>query len=172
MATLEQVRQVVTMELRERVDRLMSAVEDEGSDFAGIAQLATGVGALADAIGELYGDVDRMLTRALRREVDSGRDDDSQQEREQAQGGRRPEESKQNGSRAEEATKEELLERAREVNVEGRSSMSKEELARAVEAEESLTKEELLERARQAGIEGRSSMSKEELRKAVADAGS
>jgi hypothetical protein len=70
-----------------------------------------------------------------------------------------------------EATKEELLARARDMNVPGRSSMSKDELAEAVEAEESQTKEELLERARQAGIEGRSSMTKDELRQALADAG-
>jgi hypothetical protein len=46
-------------------------------------------------------------------------------------------------------TKEQLLEQARGVNIHGRSSMSKEELAEAVEAEESQTKEELLERARE-----------------------
>jgi len=48
--------------------------------------------------------------------------------------------------------------------------MSKEELAKAIEAEESLTKEELLSRAREAEIEGRSSMTKEELRAALHEA--
>jgi post-segregation antitoxin (ccd killing protein) len=68
-------------------------------------------------------------------------------------------------------TKEELLEQARDLHVEGRSSMTKEELAQAVEAEESVTKDELLERARDANIEGRSSMTKEELRDALHEAG-
>jgi hypothetical protein len=68
-------------------------------------------------------------------------------------------------------TKEELLERARDVNVQGRSAMSKDQLAEAVEAEEGKTKEELLEQAQEAGIEGRSSMSKKELRKALKEAG-
>jgi hypothetical protein len=64
-------------------------------------------------------------------------------------------------------TKEQLLEQARGVNIHGRSSMSKEELAEAVEAEESQTKEELLERAREAEIDGRSGMTKKELRRAL-----
>ncbi len=67
-------------------------------------------------------------------------------------------------------TKDELLERAREVNVQGRSSMTKDELAEAVEAEEGRTKDELLERAQRAGIEGRSSMTKDELRAALTEA--
>ena len=70
-----------------------------------------------------------------------------------------------NGSK-DETTKEELLDRAREVNLPGRSSMSKDELEKAVEAEAQVTKDELLEWARKAGIEARASMTKDELRKA------
>jgi hypothetical protein len=71
----------------------------------------------------------------------------------------------------EERNLEELRERARELDIEGRSSMTKEELAQAVEAEQSQTKEDLLEHARQAGIEGRSSITKEELRRSLREAG-
>jgi hypothetical protein len=173
MATLGQVGELVTSELRERVDRLVSAVEDDALDFAEVTRLAEAVGEVADTISEIYGDVEQALIRGLQRDSGSKRDDDSQQERaEEPRVEQRQQDSEQNGSGAEEeATKEELLERAREVNVHGRSSMSKEELAQAVEAEENLTKEELLDRARKAGIEGRSSMTKEELRSALLDAG-
>jgi hypothetical protein len=172
MATLEQAGEVITTQLRERVDRLVSALEDDGANFGEIVLLADAVGELADMIGATYTDLEQTLTRALQRDPGSTREDDGLQD-EQDDGSqveqRQP--SEQNGPTAEDATKEELLERARKVNVHGRSSMSKEELAQAVEAEESLTKEELLERARQAGIEGRASMTKEDLRTALREAG-
>lgn len=68
-------------------------------------------------------------------------------------------------------TKDELMERARELNVEGRSSMNKDELRDAiVEAYDKRgpglhrkTKEELYELAQERDIEGRSDMSKDEL---------
>ena len=67
----------------------------------------------------------------------------------------------------EERSAEELLERARALEIAGRSTTSKEELAEAVRSEESVSKEELLDRARDADIPGRSTMSKEELREAL-----
>jgi hypothetical protein len=82
----------------------------------------------------------------------------------------RQQRTNENGASIEDITKEQLLEQARGVNVHGRSSMSKQELAQAVEAEESKTKEELLERARDAEIEGRSAMTKKELRQALNEA--
>ncbi len=71
-----------------------------------------------------------------------------------------------------EPTKEELYERAQELDVSGRSKMSKNELQEAVdEAQaqkpENKTKEELYERAQELDIEGRSKMDKDELAEAV-----
>jgi hypothetical protein len=167
MATLKQAGEFITTELRERVDELVSAVEDEAQDFSEIVRRADAVGELVDAIGETYGDLEQTLMRALQRGSGSGpEDDDAQQEQDAG----RQQQAGPDGAE-EDVTKEELLERAREMNVSGRSSMSKEELAQAIEAEESLTKEELLERAREAGIEGRSSMTKEELREALREGG-
>jgi hypothetical protein len=166
MATLKQAGEIITEELHERVDRLVSAVEDDAADFAEIARLADAVGELADTIGETYSELEQALMRRLQGESESDSDG----------GGSQPEqEARSSGgaqqSASDDVTKQELLERAREVNVHGRSTMDKEELAEAVEAEESVTKEELLERAREAGIEGRSSMSKDQLREALRDAG-
>jgi len=67
----------------------------------------------------------------------------------------------------EELSTEDLLERARALEIAGRSGMSKDELVEAVRAQEQVSKQELLDRAREAGIAGRSSMSKEELAEAV-----
>ena len=150
MATLGQVGELVTDQLRERVDELVEAVGEEAPDFSQVSRLADGVSELADRIGAIYREVEQAL---------AGGDDGNESRRQET-----------NGSAAEDVTKDELLERAREVNVQGRSSMTKDELADAVEAEESKTKDELLERAQQAGIEGRSSMTKAELRAALNEA--
>lgn len=78
-------------------------------------------------------------------------------------------------------TKEMLMERARDLNISGRSSMSKDELLEAIEeatdengrARDSkaglnnLTKDELYEKAQDAEVEGRSSMNKDELVEAL-----
>lgn len=154
MATLGQVHELATTDLRERVDALVSAIDDE-ADFGQVAGLADEVGELVDAIAGIYGDLEQTLTRGPKAQRTAAPKS-------------RP---RQDESAGDETTKEELLEQARELNVEGRSSMSKAELADAVESQESVTKEELLERAREAGVEGRSSMSKDELRKALQEAG-
>jgi hypothetical protein len=169
MATLGQVGELVTTQLRERVDRLASAIEDDSLDFAEVTRLADTVEGFAETISEIYGDLEQTLMRGLHHAGSEDEDEDSRQTEEPE--GEQQRQQPENDSPAEEVTKVELLERAREVNVHGRSAMSKEELAQAVEAEENLTKEELLERARQAGIEGRSSMAKDELRKALHDTG-
>ena len=82
-------------------------------------------------------------------------------------------------------TKAMLDERARELDIDGRSSMTKEELLDAIEeatdgngrakggaaALEGKTKEELYEMAQEAGVEGRSGMDKGELVEAVREDG-
>jgi hypothetical protein len=173
MATFEQLGELVTTQLRDRVERLASVVEDDAADLAEVADLAQAVGEMAGTIEEIYRDLDQMLVRGLqgRDAAEQEDDDDSHRAGGETIGEHRQAQSGHNGSRAEDVTKEDLLERARDANIHGRSSMSKDELAQAVEAEEDLTKEELLERAREAEIEGRSSMTKEELRQALRDAG-
>ena len=136
MATLGQVGNLVTEQLREQVDRLVEAVEEEAPDFSLVSGLADGVGELADKVGAIYREVEQALGSAGQSGESSSRGDDDDS---RSQNG--------NSTAAEDVTKDELLERAREVNVQGRSSMTKDELADAVEAEESQTKDELLERA-------------------------
>jgi hypothetical protein len=162
MATLGQVGDLVTEQLRERVDRLVEAVEEEAPDFSEVSRLADSVSELADKVGAIYREVEQALG--------GGQQDDFSARRGDGDDSRSQNGNSSNSPEAEDVTKDELLERAREVNVQGRSSMTKDELAEAVEAEESQTKDELLERAQQAGIEGRSSMTKDELRAALTEA--
>ena len=168
MASLEQVGELVTTELQERVDRLVSVLHKDTPDFVEVARLADAIGEVADQTARIYLDLEQTLMRGLHRDVAQA--EDNEPPRNQQEGGRleRPQQrTDENGSADEDVTKEELLEQAREVNVHGRSSMSKQELAEAVEAEEGQTKDELLERAREAEIEGRSAMTKKELRQAL-----
>ena len=168
MTTLGQVGEVVIPRLRERVDRLAEAVEQDGPDFTEVSGLADAVAELADTIGDIYREVEQKLIGGLQEDARSQNDNGSRKQR----GESSKEQSEQNGhAHTDDVTKEELLERARDVNVQGRSAMSKDQLTEAVKAEEEQTKDELLERAQEAGIEGRSSMSKKELRKALNEAG-
>jgi hypothetical protein len=71
----------------------------------------------------------------------------------------------------EDMTKAELYEHASELNIEGRSEMTKDELAEAVRREqrpyEEWSKAELYDRASELNIEGRSEMTKDELIAAI-----
>lgn len=76
-----------------------------------------------------------------------------------------------------EPTKSELMERAKSLDVQGRSSMNKDELEKAVAAAEerrerfeAISKSDLVEAARILGVSGTSSKSKAELRAAIRDA--
>jgi hypothetical protein len=169
MAALGQVRELVTTELQERVDRLVSVLKEDAPDFGEVARLADAVGEFVDETAAFYLDLEQTLMRGLHGDASATEKvrEPSRNQRSRRSGQQR---SDQNGSAAEEVTKEKLLEQARGVNVHGRSSMSKQELSNAVEAEESQTKEELLERAREAQIDGRSTMTKKKLRKALNEA--
>jgi hypothetical protein len=82
-------------------------------------------------------------------------------------------------------TKQMLMERAEDLGIEGRSSMTKDELLEAIEdatdgngrakgsgaALDGKTKGELMDMARDRDVEGRSSMTKEELVKALGEGG-
>lgn len=168
MATLGQVGELVTTELQERVDRLVSGIEEDAPDFGEVARLADAVGELADKTATIYLDLEQIVMDGLHGDSPAQEEETNQPPRNKK--GRRRERRQgpgENASAVEDVTKEELLEQARGVNVHGRSSMSKQELTEAVEAEESQTKEELLERARDADIDGRSAMTKKELRQAL-----
>jgi hypothetical protein len=171
MATLGQLGEVVTEQLRRRVERLASAVESESPDFSEIANGADSVAEFADAIADLYTEIERRLLGGL----EGGDADDAgrrpRAQRRQSQRRQQEQPPAQHEPARDDVTKDELLEQARELHVDGRSSMTKEQLAQAIEAEESVTKDELLDRARDAQIEGRSSMTKEELREALNEAG-
>jgi cobalamin biosynthesis protein CobT len=173
MATVDRLRDLVTEQLRRRVDQLLSVVEDGEADFAEVARSADGVGAIAGVVGDIYSDLEHAMTVGYEGGVESPEGDDGgQPEHEEQPPTDRPEErSAPDDETFGDTTKETLLDQARELGLHGRSSMSKDELAQAVQDEQNRTKEELLERARQADIEGRSSMTKEDLRKALRDAG-
>ena len=74
-------------------------------------------------------------------------------------------------SDSDDATKQELYEKARELDIDGGSKMNKAELQEAVENNNSdlqeQTRDELYEKARELDIDGRSKMNKEDLAKAI-----
>ena len=114
MATLEQIGEVVSEQLHERVDRLVSAVEDDAPDLADIAALADAVGEFADTIAEIYSDLEQTLMGGLSRASASNRQGDHPRREQRSRGERRQAPSKPNeATDAEEQTKEDLLEKAR-----------------------------------------------------------
>ena len=73
-------------------------------------------------------------------------------------------------------TRDELYERAKELDVKGRSDMTKDDLKSAIvefyrDDHGEPTKDELYERAKALGVDGRSDMSKDELKRAVDQGG-
>lgn len=188
MATLKDAAQVA-QRLEELAARLQSELTDGDVDFTALMQLADEAGESADALASTFAAMDEALMQRLtgraadeesrganeggtaRRQDEKSRGgNEGGTERRQRQRQRRQQPARRGGDDEESETKDELLERAREAGIEGRSAMSKEDLHKAVTAEESLSKEELLERAREADIPGRSEMSKEELKEALRSA--
>jgi hypothetical protein len=174
MATIRDAAQVA-QQLQELAARLHSELTDGDVDFTAMARLADDLGESADRLASAFAAMDEALLQRLpgqaaERESGDGDEGGGRGGRRQRQRQRRQEPAQRGGDDEDSETKEELLERARQVGIEGRSAMSKEDLRKAVEAEESISKEELLERARQADIPGRSEMTKEELREALRSA--
>jgi hypothetical protein len=156
----------LTEQLEKLAAQLHTEVTQGQLDFAELAALADDVGESADSLAATFMAIDD----ALKRPLSETRDEDERV----ASPGRGRRGSARRAARAsgsadtpDEPKKEELLERARALEIAGRSAMSKEELLEAIRSEEELTKEDLLERAREADISGRSDMSKEELREAL-----
>lgn len=139
MASLKDTRQLA-QDLTRRAGELEKALEDD-VDFARVSALADEVGAAADTIAATFAEIGELLEQGLGDDAAGAEDGAS-----------------------DEQTKEDLLRRAREVDLPGRSAMSKEELAQALDDP---TKEQLYSRAQEADIPGRSEMTKEELAKAV-----
>lgn len=159
MAALEDVSKVVE-ELEQRVRRLDEEVSRGGADLVQVIGLADEVAEFADSLASTFADVDEALSSRL---ADSRAGGKKRQTRRPPAGRRaaRP------ATGEDEPTKAVLLEQAKEAAIPGRSSMTKDELAEAVESHEQLTKDELLERAKAAGIQGRSDMSKRQLIEAL-----
>lgn len=181
MASLKEAA-AVTEQLEELAGQLHAEVVEGRLDFGEATRLADQIGELADAIAAAFIAIDEAFTRGL----GEPRAEAAAREKTRTRGARgtrsREQKAKAGGSTENEPTKpehddassapaelsrEDLLERARELEIAGRSTMSKEELGAAIETAQQVSKEELLERAKEVGISGRSSMSKEELAEAV-----
>jgi hypothetical protein len=175
MATLKDAAQVA-QRLEELAARLQSELTDGDVDFTALMRLADEAGESADALASTFAAMDEALMQRLTgraADEESGDANEGGTGRRQRQGQRqqrRQQPARRGGNDDESETKDELLERAREAGIEGRSAMSKEDLRKAITAEDSLSKDELLERAREADIPGRSEMSKEELKEALRSA--
>ena len=180
MASLKEAA-AVSKELEELVEQLHAEVVEGQLDFREATRLADQIGELADAIASAFMAIDEVFSRnlsaphgeAAAREQTRTRGARRTRSREhKAKAGRstRNDSTKQvreDASAPAEPSREDLVERARELEIAGRSTMSKEELVAAIESAQHVSKEELLERAKEVGIPGRSSMSKDELAEAV-----
>jgi len=156
LATLRQAGRM-TEELQSLAARLHSDLSEGDVDFGALTALADKLGEAADNVAATFAQLDKILTeRLVGGEVGKGN-----RRRSRSSGGGESDEGDEG------ASKDELLAQAREANITGRSSMTKEELEKAVGDLDDLSKQDLLERARRAGIQGRSSMTKEELKEAI-----
>ena len=181
MASLKDAA-TVTEQLEELAGHLHAEVAGGRMDFREMATLADQIGESADAMAAAFMAIDEALARHLA----EPRGDAAVHEKPRARGAqqKRGREQKAKASGADEEapakaqrddasspladlSREDLLERAREFEIAGRSTMYKEQLVAAIESEAHVSKEELLDRAKEAGIPGRSNMSKEELADAV-----
>ena len=174
MASLKEAGKL-TQQLNKLAGQLHAEYERQG-DFGEMVRLADELGESADTLASTFAAIDEALSQRLQTggpEEGEGAEDEPERSGErgaQRRGEERAAQRRGEGQRAtggEEPTREELLERAKEAGVAGRSGMSKDELQKAVESFESLSRDELLERAKEAGIAGRSGMSKEELKEAL-----
>jgi hypothetical protein len=180
-----------TEELGQLVRRLHKEVAGGRSDLARVVALADEVAASADSLASMFSAIDQQLRQLAEAGGETRRGDrsdtqtrDTTREPQRAGARRQPQRrrtkretprggtgrraaSAQRPEAAEEPTKSHLLEQAQEAVIPGRSSMSKEELAEAVESQVHQTKEELLEQAQAIGVPGRSEMSKQELLEAL-----
>jgi hypothetical protein len=177
-------------------EQALAAQHQLARTLAGVAtrQVDTAVEAAATTMAAVETTVDERLRR-VEHLVDVAEDEQEQRNRERPQAqaptaGSPKQDNRPDGRTYEERSVEELRERAGELQIEGRSSMSKDELIAALRGHrksrsaktdaakrqaptqerqpdrrtyEERSVEELQERARELQIEGRSAMSKDEL---------
>ena len=170
MATLREAGRL-TEELGELAGRLHAELTDGDTDFGTLTSLADDLGEAADNVAQTFAQLDQILSERI---LGGGQEEEGGRKSGRGSQGRAKEtgspgrgDTQREAADDEGPSKEELLEQAREAGIPGRSSMTKEELQKAVGEADDLSKEELLERAREAGIQGRSSMTKEELKEAL-----
>ena len=119
------------------------------SDLGQLVVLADDVAAYADSLAARFAAIDRQIVGLAEVKPGSspGEKPPSQRRKTKRQSGRGGQRRRSSTlRRTEEPTVTELLEQAKEAAIPGRSSMSKDELAEAVEAQEQQTKDELLDR--------------------------
>lgn len=193
MASLKDAA-AVTEQLEELAGQLHAELTEGRTDFGEMARLADEIGESADSIAAAFIAIDEALARRLAESrgataaqrgsqktragdekvetgdstdqaIRAGREKTSDSAAAASASVKR--EGDDTSSPLAELSREDLLERARDLEIAGRSRMSKEELLSTIQSEEQVSKEELLERAKEAGIPGRSTMTKEELADAV-----
>jgi hypothetical protein len=166
MASLRDA-QALTSRLQERASTLHAELTGNDVDFSRLAELADEIGASADRLAETFSTMDDALARRVSGAEGADGGEAPEGGLTEALSPRRAARRRSGRSSNSEPSKDELLSRAKELNIAGRSEMSKAELRKAVAQAEAVTKAELLEQAKVADISGRSEMSKAELQKAL-----
>lgn len=137
MASLKEA-QTLTQRVRKQADELHRALKDGDVDFGRIVTLADELGDAADRVASTFETIDAALSERLGGE--SGTDDGAGGGDPGRSAGRTGEPGGRNGSAEARArpgnsvTRQELLQRARESGIAGRSEMSKDELITALQA--------------------------------------
>ena len=158
----------LTEDLEQRIRRLREEIDGGQYDFGQLVVLADDVAASADSLASTFIAIDQQLGGLLETIGESTATQRSRGKRQtKRRGAKRATKRARRAAPTEESTKSDLLDQAKEAAIAGRTSMSKDELAEAVEAHEQQTKEELLGQAQELDIPGRSEMSKQELLEAL-----
>jgi hypothetical protein len=165
MATLREAGKI-TDELQEVANRLHDELTDGDVDFRALTELADKLGEGADGIASTFAQMNQILSERLLGD-ESGQEQADNRRKEASGRTSQRRNRKDEATGDEEPTREDLLERAKEAGIPGRSSMSKDDLQAALDDAEGMSKEELLEQARKLDIPGRSSMTKDQLQEAL-----
>jgi hypothetical protein len=128
MASLTDIRNV-TERLVAQAQEVHDEVESGELDFARLVTLSDALGMEADRLASMFQNVNDAFAQRIDGPADPESDDDLSEDLKPSQRGK----SGGNGSGSvDNATRQELYERAKRMGVQGRSEMSKEELAQAI----------------------------------------